>query len=57
MITPRIARFALSAALLLSLAGCEDPTKDKPRATVSSAAPAQAPSGLSVSSIRASRTT
>ncbi|WP_434045031.1 MULTISPECIES: YceI family protein [Sorangium] len=49
MITSRIARIALPAALLLSLAGCEDPTKDKPRATVSSAAPAQpqaqAPSG------------
>ncbi|WP_433932725.1 YceI family protein [Sorangium cellulosum] len=37
----RIARIALPAALLLSLAGCEDPTKDKPKATISSAAPAQ----------------
>ncbi|MGK3997642.1 YceI family protein [Sorangium sp. So ce1024] len=49
MITSRIARIALPAALLISLAGCEDPTKDKPKATVSSAAPAQtqaaAPSG------------
>ncbi|XXX77470.1 YceI family protein [Sorangium sp. So ce134] len=42
MITTRIVRLALPAALLLSLAGCEDPTKDKPKATVSSAAaPAQ----------------
>lgn len=42
MITSRIARIALPAALLISLAGCEDPTKDKPKATVSSAAPAEA---------------
>ncbi|AGP33303.1 hypothetical protein BE04_27235 [Sorangium cellulosum] len=41
MITTRIVRLALPAALLLSLAGCEDPTKDKPKATVASAAPAQ----------------
>ncbi len=40
MFTARIARIAVPAALLLSLAGCEDPTKDKPKATVSSAAPA-----------------
>ncbi|WP_437279126.1 YceI family protein [Sorangium sp. So ce375] len=49
MITARFARIALPAALLLSLAGCEDPTKDKPKATISTAAPAQtqaaAPSG------------
>ncbi|WP_437623105.1 YceI family protein [Sorangium sp. So ce1151] len=49
MFTARIARIALPAALLLSLAGCEDPTKDKPKATISSAAPVQpqaaAPSG------------
>ena len=37
----RIARLVFPAALLLALAGCEDPTKDKPKATVSSAAPAQ----------------
>ncbi|WP_437485461.1 YceI family protein [Sorangium sp. So ce1014] len=42
MITSRIARLVLPAALALSLAGCEDPTKDKPKATVSAAAPAQA---------------
>ncbi|AUX44274.1 hypothetical protein SOCE26_057380 [Sorangium cellulosum] len=36
-----IARILVPAALMLSLAACEDPTKDKPRATVSSAAPAQ----------------
>jgi polyisoprenoid-binding protein YceI len=35
-----LARIALPAALLLALAGCEDPTKDKPKATVSSDAPA-----------------
>lgn len=37
-----ISRIVIPAALLISLAGCEDPTKDKPKATVSSAAPAQA---------------
>jgi polyisoprenoid-binding protein YceI len=38
----RIARIILPAALVIALAGCEDPTKDKPKATVSSAAaPAQ----------------
>ncbi len=36
----RFARLALPAALLLSLAACADPTADKPKATVSSAAPA-----------------
>jgi len=41
MIIARIARIAVPAALLLALAGCEDPTKDKPKATVSSASPAQ----------------
>ncbi|CAN90319.1 MULTISPECIES: YceI family protein [Sorangium] len=41
MFTARFARIALPAALLLSLAGCEDPTKDKPKATISTAAPAQ----------------
>lgn len=40
MLIARIARIAVPAALLLSLAGCEDPTKDKPKATVSSATPA-----------------
>jgi polyisoprenoid-binding protein YceI len=45
MILARIARLAVPAVLFsfaLSLAACEDPTKDKPRATVSSAAPAAA---------------
>jgi len=42
MFIARIAPVALSAAFLISLAGCEDPTKDKPKATVSSAAPAEA---------------
>ena len=39
------ARFAVLAVpvLALALAGCEDPTKDMPKATVSSAAPAKAP--------------
>lgn len=37
-----IARIAVPAALLLALAGCEDPTKDKPKATVSSDTPAAA---------------
>lgn len=52
MLNVRTARLALPGALLLALAvaGCEDPTKDKPRATVSSAAPvttqaAAAPAG------------
>lgn len=36
-----ISRIVFPAALLISLSGCEDPTKDKPKATVSSAAPAQ----------------
>jgi polyisoprenoid-binding protein YceI len=40
MLNVRIVRFALPAALMLSLAACEDPTAGKPRATVSSAAPA-----------------
>lgn len=40
MIVSRIAHLVLPAALVLSLAGCEDPTKDKPKATISSAAPA-----------------
>ena len=35
-----VARFTLPLALLLSLAACEDPAADKPKATVSSAAPA-----------------
>ena len=40
-----IARIAVPAALLLALTGCEDPAKDKPVATVTSAAAAvtQAP--------------
>jgi len=37
----RLARVAVPAALVFSLAACEDPAKDKPKATVSSAAPAQ----------------
>jgi polyisoprenoid-binding protein YceI len=37
MIKARLAFVALPAALSLALAGCEDPTKDKPKATVSSA--------------------
>ena len=41
-----LARFAGSTALLLTLAGCEDPAKDKPVATVSSAAPATTPAAL-----------
>ncbi|APR85391.1 Rhodanese-like domain protein [Minicystis rosea] len=50
MITHRLARFAVPAALVFSLAACEDPAKDKTKATVSSAAPvtttaAAAPSG------------
>jgi polyisoprenoid-binding protein YceI len=57
MILARIARIAVPAALFsfaLSLAACEDPAKDKPKATVSSAAPATqgtqaAPSGGSES--------
>lgn len=40
MLKARIVRFALPAAMVLSLAACEDPTEGKPRATVSSAAPA-----------------
>jgi polyisoprenoid-binding protein YceI len=43
MLNVRNVRFALPAALLLfalAAAGCEDPTEGKPRATVSSAAPA-----------------
>jgi polyisoprenoid-binding protein YceI len=37
---PRIALIMLPAALSVGLAACEDPTADKPKATVSSAAPA-----------------
>lgn len=37
-----LARFAVPAALLFALAGCNDPAKDKPVATVSSAAPTHA---------------
>jgi polyisoprenoid-binding protein YceI len=37
----RLARVALPAALLFSLAACEDPAKDAPKATVSTAAPAK----------------
>lgn len=37
-----LARFAVPAALLLVLAGCNDPAKDKPVAMVSSAAPTHA---------------
>lgn len=40
MISHRLARLAVPAALVFSLAGCEDPAKDKPKATVSSASPA-----------------
>lgn len=39
MIMHRLARLAVPAALVFSLAACEDPAKDKPKATVSSAAP------------------
>jgi polyisoprenoid-binding protein YceI len=49
MFSHRLARLAVPAALVFSLAACEDPAKDKPKATVSSAAPAgttaAAPSG------------
>lgn len=34
------ARFIVPATLFFALAGCEDPTKDKPKATVSTDAPA-----------------
>lgn len=54
MLTIRTIRFALPAALLLAFAvtACEDPTAGKPRATISSAAPAAqtqaaAPTGAS----------
>ncbi len=36
----RIAALSLPAVLLLAVVGCEDPASDKPKATVSSAAPA-----------------
>src|SRR5262249_6557103 len=39
MISYRLARLAVPAALVFSLAACEDPAKDKPKATVSSASP------------------
>jgi polyisoprenoid-binding protein YceI len=39
MITHRLARFAVPAALVFSLAACQDPAKDKVKATVSTAAP------------------
>ena len=38
-----LARFALPAALVLTVVGCEDPAKNKPVATVSSAAPTPVP--------------
>jgi polyisoprenoid-binding protein YceI len=38
-----LARFALPAALVLTVVGCEDPAKNKPVATVSSAAPKPIP--------------
>jgi polyisoprenoid-binding protein YceI len=41
-ISARVAVLAFPV-LLTALAGCEDPTKDMPKATVSSAAPAKAP--------------
>jgi polyisoprenoid-binding protein YceI len=41
-----LARIAVPAALLLALAGCEDPTKDKPKATISEGAPAQTQAAL-----------
>jgi polyisoprenoid-binding protein YceI len=41
MTIARFARVALPAALLFSLAACEDPAKDAQKATVSSAAPAK----------------
>ena len=34
------ARFIVPATLFFALAGCEDPTKDKPKATVEASAPA-----------------
>ncbi len=42
-----LARLAVPAALLFTVAGCEDPSKNKPLATVSSAAPAALPTGAS----------
>ncbi len=41
-----VARFAFPAALLFALAGCEDPAKDKPRATVEGPAAAQTQAAL-----------
>jgi polyisoprenoid-binding protein YceI len=41
-----LARIAVPAALFLALAGCEDPTKDKPKATISVDAPAQTQAAL-----------
>lgn len=42
----RLARFTGCATLLLTVVGCEDPAKDKPVATVTSAAPATTPAAL-----------
>ena len=39
MIVSRFAHLLVPAALILALTGCEDPAKDKSKATVSSAAP------------------
>jgi polyisoprenoid-binding protein YceI len=44
----RLVRFAVPAALVFSLAACEDPAKDKPKATVSSASPATTHASTSV---------
>jgi polyisoprenoid-binding protein YceI len=39
--TSQITKLAVSAALLAALAGCDDPAKNAPKATVSSATPAE----------------
>ncbi len=44
-ITRRLATVLVPAALLVALTGCEDPTSGKPKATVSSAAPAPKDTG------------
>lgn len=46
---PSIARIAAPIALLLALTGCEDPTKDKPKATVSTDTAAQTQAALPAS--------
>jgi polyisoprenoid-binding protein YceI len=43
VVASRVRASFVSCCLLVALAGCEDPAKDKPKATVSSAAPAATP--------------